>query len=261
MSQDTKSTAKNYLSEQFSKVHGELFALRDIEKKITYLRIEQERIESVQKYIAELEKENTLLKLGKKKAKSGYTVLIDGSASMLNHASNQKESCIELALQGAQNIAALGKPGTTNVILFGDEKPLAIDLADKKQVEIIAKESLNCGSDLSYAIDPVRLNQHVIIVSDGDIFDNRRAQPLIEQFLSSSPTATVDFIIVGDYQHTAMSNMAAEVKVPTEAQKPLVSKNVKDAEHLNVVIGAVLTTRNGMHKKPARKPKAAKPAQ
>lgn len=168
-------------------------------------------------------------------------ILIDGSGSMgsaLNHNSNNP-SPLQIALQASVILyeAAAGKDMHMNVYvgLWGDSNPPIIIRPGDDRMKIgkaieAAKSGLNSGTDFAPAVVRVAKTigeqrgksgvlsgfTHVLILSDGDIFDIDTSKEKILTMFKYSDKVTFDTAIISSNAETAMQRMAKSLK----AQKP-----------------------------------------
>lgn len=154
-------------------------------------------------------------------------IMIDGSGSMNGTPLNS-------ALQAAAIMfeAASGKDMKMNVYvgMWGDSDPPMLIFPGADRVEIgkqmaKAQKGLNSGTDLAPAIKKVAKTigeqrgrsgtlsgfTHVLILSDGDMFDNGQAKEKIYTMFEYCDKVTVDVAIIGR-KGTSMEQMANSIK-------------------------------------------------
>ncbi|MDP2205923.1 MAG: vWA domain-containing protein [Alphaproteobacteria bacterium] len=127
-------------------------------------------------------------------AKARFVFLVDGSGSMSGR-------FIDATIDGLTQIAnTLGAQGAKlETVLFGDNQPVALDLKDPAACAH-AKRGLNCGTDMFFTVEALaaslKKNQltHVIVVSDGDLFDGGKVTPVLESMLRDFPQTTLDVV-------------------------------------------------------------------
>ena len=162
-------------------------------------------------------------------------ILIDGSGSM----NGGSPSPLQSALQASVILyeAAAGKDMKMNVYvgLWGDsEAPILIRPGDDRakigKAMEGAKRGLNSGTSFAPAVAKVAETigdqrgksgtlsgfTHVLILSDGDIFDASPSAENIKTMFQYSDKVTFDTAIITAQKGTAMENMAKSIK----AQKP-----------------------------------------
>lgn len=154
-------------------------------------------------------------------------IMIDGSGSM-------NGTPLQSALQSAAIMfeAASGKDMKMNVYvgMWGDSDPPMLIFPGADRVEIgkamaKAQKGLNSGTDLAPAIKKVAKTigeqrgrsgtlsgfTHVLIISDGDMFDNGQAKEKIMTMFEYCDKVTVDTAIIGR-KGTSMEQMAKSIK-------------------------------------------------
>lgn len=130
-------------------------------------------------------------------AKRRFIFLIDGSGSM-NGA--PLEGSLTAAQAMAEKITAAG--GAVESYMFGNKDPQKVDVTDEEQRQKIRK-GLHCGTDMAPAIEMVSGTltkvqpTHVVIFSDGDIFDKEPTKKAIVDMFAKFPKVTVDAVQVG----------------------------------------------------------------
>ncbi len=197
--------------------------------------------------------------------KTRFVFLVDGSGSMNGRPINNAIDALggiagKLAAQGAK----------VETILFGDKTPFPIDIQDT-DIRERAKKGLNCGTDMVYAVDSVvgslkkTETTHVIVVSDGDLFDGDKVKESLEKAFVAFPKATLDVVQLSDrndyraqapasynsgYAHhfkqagvsqTAMAKMIETLQGPAVRIRPQLSDVV--AESASEAIGSMLAMR------------------
>lgn len=154
-------------------------------------------------------------------------IMIDGSGSMNGQPLNS-------ALQAAAIMfeAASGKDMKMNVYvgMFGDSDPPMLIFPGADRIEIgkqmaKAQKGLNSGTDLAPAIKKIAKTMgeqrgksgtlsgftHVLILSDGDMFDADKTKERIMTMFEYSDKVTFDTAIIGR-QGTSMERMAKDIK-------------------------------------------------
>lgn len=128
--------------------------------------------------------------------KKGPVVLLDGSTSMLLPLHNKDRPPFSAAIEALQSTSI------SRVGLWGDQTPVALDIKDSKAVDAARSGLVGGGSNLSPAIEMMSLltaPTHLIIISDGEVFDEQKCKQLLEQ---APAHLTVDAIVIkGSTRH------------------------------------------------------------
>jgi len=138
--------------------------------------------------------------------KENTYILIDGSGSM---AHPQYNSCLTTCLNVVRDQYKGNKAVTT--LLWGNKTPQKVRLSGKKAFEQALK-GLNCGSDLSPVLDMItneidaKEATHVVILSDGDIFDRAETEKAIENLRAINNYVKLDMIVMSERPNTNMQN-------------------------------------------------------
>jgi Mg-chelatase subunit ChlD len=155
-------------------------------------------------------------------------IMIDGSGSM-------NGAPLNAALQASAIMfeAASGKDMKMNVYvgMWGDSNPPMLIYPGADRIEIgkqmeRAHKGLNCGTDLAPAIKKVAQTigeqrgrsgtlsgfTHVLILSDGDIFDADKAKERIMTMFDYSDKVTVDTAVINGQKGSSMERMAKGIK-------------------------------------------------
>lgn len=170
-----------------------------LDKAITQLRESE-----TQKKNASLDERAALLAgmLSTGRKKDEVVVLVDGSGSM-------NGSPLVMALDTATLVhkaARFAKTGA-KIGMFGDAQPLWIsditDTATRSRVEA----GLNTGTDFMPAVQSIEgaaaLNAlegkktHLVVLSDGDLFDKDKSKEALEKVLRQNKHVTVDVFVIG----------------------------------------------------------------
>lgn len=153
-----------------------------------------------------------------------FVLLIDGSGSMNGRPIN-----------AALDTAASLKSAKPKVALWGDQKPAWVTDrigVDSEMVKI--KNGLNTGTDLAPVVGEVAsaaaLNTldgkktHIILLSDGDVFDTQKAKENLVKLLTTNKKTTLDVVIMGN-KGTSMERFIAELETqfPARVRQQLVS--------------------------------------
>jgi hypothetical protein len=157
-----------------------------------YLANEQEKVTAVQ-----------IETLGKKEtariSDRNFIFLIDGSGSMTG-------GPLENALDASAKIIGkleekAGARPAASTWLFGDRTPVAVDMTDEDSMQR-ARRGLNCGTDLAPSLDMLvgtldpNKAVHLVVVSDGDLFDCEKSREVMVKLLAKNPKSTVDLVII-----------------------------------------------------------------
>ncbi len=158
-------------------------------------------------------------------------IMIDGSGSM----GSGSPSPLESALQASAILyeAAAGKDMKMNVFvgMWGDDKvPILIKPGDDRvkigQAMQAARRGLSSGTDFAPAVEKIAETigeqrgrsgtlsgfTHVLIISDGDIFDMNEARKNISTMFDYSDKMTFDAAIITASRGTNMQKMAESIK-------------------------------------------------
>jgi len=134
------------------------------------------------------------LQLTGKNAKNRFVFLIDGSGSMNDIFGHAVDSIHEIS----KKISAKG--GSVDVIVFGNHTPVMLDINNESQ-RLSAKRGLNSGTDMAPSLQglasllPANKPAHVIVVSDGDIFDKQKSQEKLNAILASFPKVQLSTVV------------------------------------------------------------------
>ena len=134
----------------------------------------------------------------------GPTMLVDGSGSMAHGEKNSRP------LESALRAVAASSAGRT--LLWGDSRPVTLDVKDEQKLSK-AINGLGCGSDLYPALEMmsfVKGPQHLVIVSDGDIFDENKCQPALEKMLAGGNVKIDAIIIKSRSEQTRMEKFLSQ---------------------------------------------------
>ena len=196
----------------------------------------------------------------KKPTKLDVAILIDGSGSM--ESGGGKLTPIQSALLGATILFEGSKRRGFNnyMMLWGNNDPpfLAKPGDDPKTIGeniLKSKKGLNSGTDLAPAIKkltgemavnrkgaaPYTGYTHVIILSDGEIFDKDVAMEAINTLMTSSKYITMDFVILKKgNSETEMEKLAQEVKKGRPHQKIGVIAENDGTRMAALILGLIL---------------------
>lgn len=149
--------------------------------------------------------------------KSEFVVLADGSGSMNGPPIAAALDAVDVVRKGG----TLSRAKPAAFAMFGDSKPYWID-GDITQPSLRSKllQTLNTGSDLAPSVPDMekiaavntlaRKKTHFLLISDGDVFDPKKAQDELEALLKSNKKVTVDFLIMSP-PGTSMERMANQI--------------------------------------------------
>lgn len=223
-----------------------------------------------------------------KLAKRQFIFLIDGSGSMQGAPLN---GTLKSAQAFAQKIVDAG--GQVESMMFGNQTPIRFDVLNKEVCDQLVK-GLNSGTDLApslHALSQVvdkRKAAHVVVFSDGDMFDAEASARAAQMLAAQFPKLTFDAIQItgnnGSYLnqpprsysvHESLAYFNALTKPKPRAQTAMAklfdtlstmplgghSVNCADATENNAVevLGGLIAKRLAEKTpKPAAKPKAPK---
>lgn len=219
-------------------------ALRHKDGQITKLR---QQVEGYQK--AEQER---LLKEFLDAGKNKPIMLIDGSGSMAA-SGRAASSPLSASLSAAQ------QSGIKRVMLWGDRKPTMFDLTQPNSMAL-ATQGLLSGTDLFPTLEvlaAVEKPRHIVIVSDGDIFDIEKSKPVLLGLLEKH---TVSVILVKSTfnsvaaNDTHMQKLVSEINASSDAKKIGVAACNADATQIQSAL-AKLAAKPATKKTAAHKPK------
>jgi len=129
-----------------------------------------------------------LAQLGKRQ----FVFLIDGSGSMVGAPLN---GALKSAQALAEKIVAAG--GQVDSLLFGDKQPVRFDVLDEQARNKIVK-GLNSGTVLTPSLQALdsaldkKKTAHIVIFSDGDMFDPEASAQAIQALTAKYPKVTLD---------------------------------------------------------------------
>lgn len=129
-----------------------------------------------------------------KNAKRNFVFMIDGSGSM----QGIFERAIDSIYETSKKIAAKG--GSVDVIIFGNHTPVMLDINSESQ-RLYAKKGLNSGTDMAPSLQglagilPANKPAHVVVVSDGDVFDKQKSQEQLNAILASFPKVQLSTVV------------------------------------------------------------------
>jgi len=174
------------------RAEAESFAQQAVILQQAYVLLQQEKTDDVLKSLDDLtEKDKAKL------AKHQFVFLIDGSGSMQGAPIN---GALKAAQVFTEKVVAAG--GAVETIMFGDQNPLRINVLDKAVRESLSK-GLNCGTDLAPGLREIskiatdkKKPTHVVIFSDGDMFDNENCLKAVNQLTAEYPKITFDALLV-----------------------------------------------------------------
>jgi hypothetical protein len=175
-------------------------------------------------------------------------IMIDGSGSM-GSASGNRPSPLQSALQASVILyeAAAGKDMKMNVYvgMWGSSKPPIIIRPGDDRMKIgrameAAKKGLNSGTDFAPAVAKVAETigeqrgksgtlsgfTHVLVISDGDMFDAEKSKEKINTMFAYSDKVTFDVAVITSRKDTNMEKMAKSMP----ARKP--------SQEIGVVLGS-----------------------
>ena len=201
--------------------------------------------------------------------KSEIVVLADGSGSMNGSYMAAALDAVDVVRKGT--VRANATPAAFGV--FGDKSPVWID-GDITQPALRGKllQTLNTGSDLAPAVPDMekiaavntlaKKATHFLLISDGDIFDPKQAQPKLEAMLAANKKVTIDFAIMAR-PGSQMERMADDIiaKFPNRVRKqqvaPSAETQLSPALQANVLSAMAERLREAAA--PRKKPAAPKP--
>ncbi len=200
--------------------------------------------------------------------KSEIVVLADGSGSMNGSYMAAALDAVDVVRKGT--VRANATPAAFG--LFGDSKPAWID-GDITQPALRGTllQTLNSGSDLAPAVPDMekiaavntlaKKSTHFLLISDGDIFDTKNAQPKLEALLTANKKVTIDFAIMarpGSQMEKMTDNIIAKFpnRVRKQQQNPS-GETLSPALQANVL--SAMAERLREDAAPRKKPAAPKP--
>lgn len=208
--------------------------------------------------------------LEKKLAKTGkdtrIVFLIDGSGSMIarnvsssadyiyssySSASNQNtETPIAYAIGAVVNISktVVDNNGRAETMLFGDSEPPWVDLLDAKVRNNIQK-GLNSGTDLAPALKKLSEtikkseNTHVVILSDGDMFDSEKSKAALQNLLDQNPKLTLGLVEINGTSRTNMSRLISSLATDGREKRIELQLQATSFEEVSLGVSQLLTNR------------------
>lgn len=170
------------------------------------------------------ERDEKILKLEREIAKlkhdaamrdfKGPLVLIDGSGSM----TGGNFTAIPDAL-------AYAKKADGIAMLAGDKHPVLVDVHNEAHVKA-AVHGLNCGTDLAPSLREAAKalkNKHVVLVSDGDLFDTKATLAALGDLLAQQPKTKIDVVLTRSTSSKAVTGielMLKQFEAPAGAKAP-----------------------------------------
>lgn len=145
--------------------------------------------------------------------KENTYILIDGSGSMSHP---QYNSCLTTCLNVVRDQYKDDKAITT--LLWGNKTPQKVSLSGKKAFETALK-GLNCGSDISPVLDmltnemDVKEATHVVILSDGDIYDKEDAEKSIKSLRAINNYLKFDVIVMAERPNSSMQSFCDSLDI------------------------------------------------
>ncbi len=219
-------------------------ALRYKDQQIATLR---QQVEGYQK--AEQKRLlNEFLQAGKNKP----VLLVDGSGSMAA-GGRAVSSPLSASLLAAQ------QSGIKRVMLWGDRKPAMLDLTQPNSIAL-ATQGLNSGTDLCPTLDvltTVEKPRHIVIVSDGDIFDIEKSKPALLGLLEKHSVSLI--LVKGPFNNgaaggTRIEKMIGEINASNNGKK--IGVVLCDADAVQIQNALVnLSAKPAAKKAAASKPK------
>jgi len=224
-----------------------------------------------------------------RRKKHNFTFLIDGSASMGSvwaarysggpYFSTHK-SPLHTALSSLKMTVtdkSLSRKGDILSALWGETggaKWLIGDINPKNGTSFPdIEKGLNSGTDFAPAIRefevlvksmlPSKVKQHLVIVSDGDLFDREKSRDSLETLLRSNDNITVDFSILScrnNKTHTKMHNLAASLVSKFSTRISISTINLKAVPADKNIFSDIIKERSKAvrRKKPSTKPNGPK---
>ena len=218
---------------------------------------------------------------GKKSApKHSFFFLVDGSGSMMGMGGFQGSSTqikmtptpIKMtlsSLSGVLQAAAFMQDTAVNSGMWGYSSGVvwtsSLDFSDPRHVQSI-ENGLNSGTDLAPTVADLqsvmgqmsgsKTRQHVVIVSDGDIFDAEKSRDALKDMLHDDSRLTVDFVLIGKHVTggTTMGTLADEIKAIYP--KRVSRTNVTEPTERNIFTEIVVARRSSSPKsRPQSAPK------
>jgi len=165
-------------------------------------------------------------------------ILIDGSGSMTSGNCGGL-TCMESAMQSSIIINEGARRANISVFagMWGASNPPVLARPGDDPMEVGkrlegARQGLGCGTDLAPAIRMAlhelaqhrarpginSARSHILVLSDGDIFDSEEATKVINEALTICPDLTVDFAIL-DNGHQKMNDVAESLHPNSNVQK------------------------------------------
>lgn len=203
-------------------------------------------------------------KAAAKIANSNFVFLIDGSGSM-------QGAPLKNSLDAGVNVmSALSKKSGANpsasVMLFGNSTPQKIDANDKEAVRR-AREGLCSGTDLAPSIAFLDADldkskaSHVVILSDGDIFDKDKSYAAMKKLLKDNARVTVDVVVISKSVRNDKTEMQAFIEDVARLAPEGMRVNVQNVNVDNVTAGVAMLLTARLKQPQPRAPKGQAPGQ
>ena len=204
--------------------------------------------------------------LDKKLAKTGKNTrvvfLIDGSGSMgarlgssvgysYSSAPNpDTETPLAYAIGTAANVSqkVVDNKGKAETLMFGDSNPPWVDLQD---IEVRAKvaKGLNSGTDLAPALEKlaktVKKSQdtHIVILSDGDMFDSEKSKATLQNLLDQNPKLTLGLVEINNRNSPSMSRLISSLATDGREKRIEIQLRATSFEEVSLGVSQLLTNR------------------
>lgn len=148
----------------------------------------------------------------KKQAAKRLQVLIDGSGSM-QFSQVLPQSPLKLAIEATQKLA---QKSAVDAAFWGADRLFPLELS--ADTATLTGRAGNWASNIMPALDHIeaaaaRGARHFILVSDGDLFDNKKVLDKTRATLRANPDMTIDFLIMPYMRPHALTQVEMLAKI------------------------------------------------